>query len=206
MIWKYNIRLLLGIFLFLLFCSVFFVLLLMNSTKVPFYQDEVSKDVFELERWEDLEKMLGVKLKQDRDEREREWKSDFLLPITDSAIPALAAVAAFPPPVAPSTSCSPPPLPSSPSCKDPAFTGTVLPKPRRIVLMLLFGFEVFNPLLSSVDKPGGHSGGDAEGGARLGGEDLPCGEHRHSQGSLQTTSLGEAEVRKEFKYKMKNES
>ena len=197
MIWNYNLRLLLGVFLFLLFCSVFFVLLLMNSTKVPFYQDEVSKDVFESERWEDLEKMLRDKLKHDRDEREREWKSDFLLPITDSAIPSLAAVAAFPPPVAPSKSCSLPPLPSSPNCKDPAFTGTVLPKPRKIVLMLLFGFEVFfNLPLSSSDLSGGHSGGDAEGGAGLGGEDLPCGEHRHSQGSLQTTSLGEAEVRK----------
>ena len=153
MIWNYNLRLLLGVFLFLLFCSVFFVLLLMNSTKVPFYQDEVSRDVFQSERWEDLEKMLRDKLKHDRDEREREWKSDFLLPITDSAIPSLAAVAAFPPPVVPSKSCSLPPLPSSPNCKDPAFTGTVLPKPRRIVLMLLFGFEVSDspPFSHSAD-------------------------------------------------------
>ena len=65
----------------------------------------------------------------------------------------------------------------------------------------------FNPPPSfTADPSGGHSGGDAEGGARLGGEDLPGGEHRHSQGSLQTTSLGEAEVRKEFRYEMKNES
>ena len=148
MIWNYNLRLLLGVFLFLLFCSVYFIFLLMNSTKVPLYQDEVSKDVFESERWEDLEKMLREKLKRDRDQRERESKSDFLLPITDSAIPSLAAVAAFPPPVPPSNSCSIPPLPSNPTCNDPAFTGTVLPKPRRIVLMLLFGFEVFTPFLS----------------------------------------------------------
>ena len=89
----------------------------MNSTKVPFYQDEVSKDVFESERWEDLEKMLRDKLKHDRDEREREWKSDFLLPITDSAIPSLAAVAAFPPPVAPSKSCSLPLYPPHPTAR-----------------------------------------------------------------------------------------
>ena len=199
MIWNYNLRLLLGVFLFLLFCSVFFIFPLTNSTKVPFYyQDEVSKDVFESERWEDIEKMLREKLKQDRDQREKEWKSDFLLPITNSAIPTLAAVAAFPPPLPPSNSCSIPPLPSKPICKDPAFTGTVLPKPRRIVLMLLFGFEVFNPPLSSVGPPGGHPGGDAEGGVGLGGEDLHCGKHRHTQGSLQTTYLGEAEVRKQY--------
>ena len=151
----------------------------MNSPKVTLY-----RDVFESEPWEEIARMLGGKLAQEeRDERDRERESDFLLPITDSAIHSLAAVAAFPPPVAPSASCSLPSLPSSPVCKDPAFTGAVLPKSRRIVLMLLFGFEVFNPLLSSVDKPGGHSGGDAEGGARLGGEDLPGGEHRHSQGS-----------------------
>ena len=173
---------------------------------MPLYQNEVSKDVSELEQWEDLEKMLREKLKQDRDEREKEWESDFLLPIIDSAIPSLAAVAAFPPPVPPSNSCSLPPLPSSPICNDTAFTGTLLPKPRRIVLMLLFGFEVFfNPFLSSVDidMPGGHLGGDVEGGVGLGGQDLSCGEHCHSQGSLQTTYLGEAEVRKEFIYTMK---
>ena len=71
----------------------------MNSTQVPFNQD-----VFESERWEDLEKMLREKLKHDQNKREREWKSDFLLPITDSAIPSLASVAAFPPPVPPNKS------------------------------------------------------------------------------------------------------
>ena len=52
----------------------------------------------------------------------------------------------------PSNSCSLPPLPSSPNCKDPAFTGTVLPKPRRIVLMLLFGFEVFVQYVSNKTR------------------------------------------------------
>ena len=70
--------------------------------------------------------------------------------------------------------------------------------------MLLFGFEVFfKPFLSSVDMPGGHPRGDVEGGVGLGGQDISCGEHCHSQGSLQTTYLGEAEVRKEFIYTMK---
>ena len=44
--------------------------------------------------------------------------------------------------MAPSNSCSLPPLPSVPNCKDPAFSGTLLPKPRKIALMLLFSFEV----------------------------------------------------------------
>ena len=140
MIWNYNIRLLSQVFLFLLFCSIFFVFFFMNSTKVTLY-----RDVFESEPWEEIARMLGGKLaKEGRDERDRERESDFLLPITDSAIHSLAAVAAFPPPVAPSASCSLPSLPSSPVCKDPAFTGAVLPKSRRIVLMLLFGFEVSN--------------------------------------------------------------
>ena len=44
--------------------------------------------------------------------------------------------------MAPSNNCSLPPLPSVPNCKDPAFTGALLPKPRKIALMLLFSFEV----------------------------------------------------------------
>ena len=149
MIWNYNIRLLSQVFLFLLFCSIIFVFFFMNSTKVTLY-----RDVFESEPWEELARMLGGKLaREGRDERDRERESDFLLPITDSAIHSLAAVAAFPPPVAPSGSCSLPSLPSSPVCKDPAFTGAVLHKSRRIVLMLLFGFEVSNspPFSHSAD-------------------------------------------------------
>ena len=65
--------------------------------------------------------------------------------------------------------------------------------------MILFGFEVFFiPFLSSVDTPGGHPGGDVEGGVGLGGQDLSCREHCHSQRGLQTTYLGKAEVRKDF--------
>ena len=73
---------------------------LVNTSDQPLNQDEVSsEDLFESRNWEDIEKMLQEKLKQDRREREKEWKSEFLLPVTDSAIPSLSAVAAFPPPV-----------------------------------------------------------------------------------------------------------
>ena len=100
MVWNYYLRLLLGVFLFLFFSSGFFVMFLVNTSDQPLYQDEVSsEDVFESRNWEDIEKMLHEKLKHDRKERENEWKSEFLLPVTDSAIPSLSAVAAFPPPV-----------------------------------------------------------------------------------------------------------
>ena len=100
MVWNYYLRLLLGVFLFLFFSSGFFVMFLVNTSDQPLNQDEVgSADVFQSRNWEDIEKMLYEKLKQDRRERENEWKSEFLLPVTDSAIPSLSAVAAFPPPV-----------------------------------------------------------------------------------------------------------
>lgn len=63
-------------------------------------------------------------------------------PLSDDPIPSLAAVASLPPPAPSNTSCSPPPLPPLPSCSDPAFTGKVLPTRRKIVHMILFGFEV----------------------------------------------------------------
>ena len=100
MVWNYYLRLLLGVFLFLFFSSGFFVMFLVNTSDQPLHQDGViSEDVFESRNWEDIEKMLQEKLKQDRREREKEWKSEFLLPVTDSAIPSLSAVVAFPPPV-----------------------------------------------------------------------------------------------------------
>ena len=86
MVWNYYLRLLLGVFLFLFFSSGFFVMFLVNTSDQHLYQDEVSsEDVFESRNWEDIEKMLQEKLKQDRKEREKEWKSEFLLPVTDSA-------------------------------------------------------------------------------------------------------------------------
>ena len=51
----------------------------------------------------------------------------FSPPLSDHPIPSLAAVASLPP---------------LPSCSDPAFTGKVLPTRRKIVHMILFGFEV----------------------------------------------------------------
>ena len=63
-------------------------------------------------------------------------------PLSNNPVTSLAALAALPPPVPPSPSCHPPPLTSPPSCTDPAFSGQLLAKPRKLALMLLFGFEV----------------------------------------------------------------
>ena len=63
-------------------------------------------------------------------------------PLSKDAVTSLAALAAIPPPVPPSPMCQPPPLPSLASCTDQAFSGQLLAKPRKLALMLLFGFEV----------------------------------------------------------------
>ena len=76
---------------------------------------------------------------------EEEWEEEeicFSPPLSDDPIPSLAAVASLEPPSSPSPSCAPPTLPPFPSCKDPAFTGKLLPKKRKLVHMILFGFEV----------------------------------------------------------------
>ena len=64
-------------------------------------------------------------------------------PISDNPVPSLAAVAALPPHVNINYSCHPPSLPPSPDCHvDPGFTGEQLVQPRKLVLMILFSFEV----------------------------------------------------------------
>ena len=69
-------------------------------------------------------------------------KSCFSPALSDNPIPSLAAVASLPPPDPPNTTCSPPRLPLQPTCSDSAFTGQLLPHPRKIVHMILFAFEV----------------------------------------------------------------
>ena len=55
----------------------------------------------------------------------------------------LAQVAAIPPPVPINQSCYPPPLPRLPSCAgETGLTGKRLDHPRKVVLMMLFAFEV----------------------------------------------------------------
>ena len=55
----------------------------------------------------------------------------------------LSHVAAAPPPYPVNTTCYPPPLPRYPSCKgETGLTGKRLPKPRKVILMILFAFEV----------------------------------------------------------------
>ena len=66
----------------------------------------------------------------------------FSPPLSDDPISSLAAVASLEPPARPNSSCAPPPPSASPSCKDPAFTGKLLPEKRKLVHMILFGFEV----------------------------------------------------------------
>ena len=65
------------------------------------------------------------------------------LPYSSDPILSLSSLASLTPPVAPSSSCSPPEIPSIPSCSsDPGLTGKLLSSPRKLVLMMLFGFEV----------------------------------------------------------------
>ena len=70
------------------------------------------------------------------------WQASLSPPLSDNPITSLAALAAFPPPVPASPTCRPAPLPSSPTCNDTAFSGHQLQKPRKLALMLMFGFEV----------------------------------------------------------------
>ena len=65
-------------------------------------------------------------------------------PLSDNPIFSLAAVASQNPPSPPNSSCTnalPPTLPAS-LCKDPAFTGQLLQTRRKIIHVVLFGFEV----------------------------------------------------------------
>ena len=77
-------------------------------------------------------------------------------PLSDNPIFSLAAVASQNPPSPSNSSCTnalPPPLPAS-LCKDPAFTGQLLQTRRKIIHVVLFGFEVSllkEPCLSRRD-------------------------------------------------------
>ena len=65
------------------------------------------------------------------------------LEFSSNAILSLAKLALIPPPAPVSSSCSPPSLPPVPSCQgNTAFTGHYRAKRRRLVLMMLFSFEV----------------------------------------------------------------
>ena len=65
------------------------------------------------------------------------------LPYTDNPILSLSSLAALSPHSSPNQSCSPPILPPLPSCTgQPGLSGERLSKPRKVVLMMMFGFEV----------------------------------------------------------------
>ena len=63
-------------------------------------------------------------------------------PLSDNPIFSLAAVASQSPPSPPNSSCTLPPILLESLCKDPAFTGQLLQRRRKIVHVVLFGFEV----------------------------------------------------------------
>ena len=63
-------------------------------------------------------------------------------PISSDPVSTLAGLAAIAPPVPINESCLRPPLPLVPACLDSAFSGEALIRPRKLALMLLFGFEV----------------------------------------------------------------
>ena len=80
--------------------------------------------------------------KSDREEEEPGESFDSI-PLSDAPIPSLARLAALAPPAPPPAQCSAPQLPRLPSCQgQPGLTGTRLAEPRRLVLMILFSFEV----------------------------------------------------------------
>lgn len=83
-------------------------------------------------------------------------------PLSDNPIFSLAAVASLDPTSPPNSSCTaaatfPPILPSllKAPCKDPAFTGRLLQRRRRIIHVILFGFEVtlFSLLKEAGNNP-----------------------------------------------------
>ena len=63
-------------------------------------------------------------------------------PISSDPVSTLAGLAALAPPAPINESCLRPPLPLAPACMDSAFSGEPLIRPRKLVLMLLLGFEV----------------------------------------------------------------
>ena len=66
-----------------------------------------------------------------------------LIPLSDAPVPSLSRLASLTPPAPPPPQCSAPRLPRLPSCRgQPGLTGAQLATPRRLVLMLLFSFEV----------------------------------------------------------------
>merc|ERR1712018_170001 len=75
-------------------------------------------------------------------EEDRSWQANLSPPLSDNPVTSLAALAALPPQVPASLTCRPTPLPSKPICNDTAFSGNKLEKPRKLALMLMFGFEV----------------------------------------------------------------
>ena len=110
--------------------------------------------------WESKNGDQEKKMRRDNDDFKE--KTCFSPPLSDHPIPSLAAVASLPPPSPPNSSCKAPTLPLSPSCKDPAFTGKQLPRKRKIVHMILFGFEVDTPIHIAVAL-GGHIGDPPKG-------------------------------------------
>ena len=76
------------------------------------------------------------------EEDQSSWQASLNPPLSNNPVTSLAALAALPPPTPPSPSCHPPPLPPNPTCNDTAFSGHRLKKPRKLALMLMFGFEV----------------------------------------------------------------
>ena len=82
--------------------------------------------------------------KSEMTQAEEEPGDDFdEIPLSDSPIPSLSRLAALPPPVPPPAKCSAPQMPHLPSCLgQPGLTGTRLATPKRLVLMILFSFEV----------------------------------------------------------------
>ena len=100
---------------------------------------------------------------------------------------SLSRLAMLSPPVPPS-SCSAPELPPRPSCTaQPGLTGDLLPRPRKLVLMMLFSFEVTSldilniGIYNDLCGEGGRAGDRPEGAARHGGQDLHRGGHHHHQ-------------------------
>ena len=92
-----------------------------------------------------VSKVADLSIPGGKEDNAGQWEASipfFNPPLSDNPIFSLAAVASQSPPSPPNSSCTLPSILLESLCKDPAFTGQLLQRRRKIVHVVLFGFEV----------------------------------------------------------------